>query len=112
MTGQGLNAEEETTILDIVDLAAKLAVDCARQRCRLRTVSYQHQQPARIGDITDRNRGNLRTTVSEVQNEENIVELFIAPGLQREGDSRGGSWNTSPTVLNKADVFMKRIHSN
>jgi hypothetical protein len=102
-------SEGDTTVIEIVETASKLAVDCAKQRCRLRTVSYQSQQSALARNVVDRNGANYSTTTTETKNVENTVELFIAPGLQREGDNRGGNWNTSPTLLHKPDVFMKRI---
>jgi hypothetical protein len=88
---------------NIVTAAAKLALACAVQQCRI--------QPSRfpIGlkvdhtfkdDLNDRNRANASGTIS------GVVRFFICPGLQRIGDAKGGSLDQPLVTIHPADVYL------
>ncbi|KAH8706946.1 hypothetical protein GQ44DRAFT_818163 [Phaeosphaeriaceae sp. PMI808] len=78
----------QNTLKEIVGLAAKLALACSVQHCRIQPsnlpVGFKANQKMK-NEIRDRNTRNSAGTTN------GIVRLFISPGLQRIGDGKGGS---------------------
>ncbi|KAF1993961.1 hypothetical protein P154DRAFT_625035 [Amniculicola lignicola CBS 123094] len=101
--GSSDGSAHEFSIKRIVDLAAKLALDCFLQQCRIQlldfAVGHKFNQTTK-SEMLDRNAWNSSGIT------EGVVSLFIAPGLQRIGDGRGGSMDLPPFTLSVADVFL------
>lgn len=95
-------SDYESTIKEIVQMAVKLATECFVQKCRIQPLVYtagtevHGEVQGRIINLNDSKGGTG----------DEVVQLFVSPGLERIGDGKEETKNQTPTILGVAHVFV------
>ena len=82
-----------------------LAIDLAKQRCRMEFFYPAPDMVLKESDIKAIKNRDRKITETKAGS---TIALIIAPGLKRVGDPRGGFSSKDSSVVCQAEVFLNR----